>query len=588
MRPTVSVATLLGALLAASLAVSGQPTYEPTWESLDGRAVPAWFNEAKFGIFIHWGVYAVPSWSPTTTYSEWYWNHMQDKNGETWKFHVKTYGEDFQYQDFAPMFKAELFDPALWADLFKRAGARYVVLTSKHHDGFCLWPSPDSWNWNAVDIGPHRDVLGDLTEAVRSAGIRMGYYYSYYEWFHPVYRSDVNRYVEEHMMPQIRDLVTRYQPSILWLDGEWDHPAETWRSTEFLAWLFNESPVKEDIVINDRWGKGCRGVHGGFYTSEYGGHGGEVGPSHPWEEDRGMGASFGYNRNETVDHYKTPEELIRLLVDTAARGGNLLLDIGPTADGRIPEIMQERLVQIGDWLIPNGDSIYGSAAGPFVSLPWGACTSKPGRLYLHVFDWPDGTLEVPGLKTMPKQVYFLTDTAQTALPVSETAEGLAITVPACPRDTVASVIVLEFDGDPAVDTSVAQAADGSVSLAAARAAVRGEGPRYEAERDCIGYWTNGKASVAWDLSIATPGTFKVAVTYACESGTEGCKFAVGLGDEELNGQVKSTAGWSDFITEEIGTVTLAKPGRYTLTVTPKTKPAQAVMNLRTVALLPVG
>ena len=147
------------------------------------------------------------------------------------------------YQDFAPMFKAEHFDPAQWADLFKQAGARYVVLTSKHHEGFPLWPSEQSWNWNSVDIGPHRDLCGDLSTAVKEAGLHMGFYFSLYEWFNPLYRSNLEQYVDNHMIPQMKDLVTRYEPDIFWPDGEWDHPSEKWKSTEFLAWLYNESQI---------------------------------------------------------------------------------------------------------------------------------------------------------------------------------------------------------------------------------------------------------------------------------------------------------------------------------------------------------
>lgn len=369
---------------------------------------------------------------------------MEDKNGPTWKFHVDTYGADFQYQDFAPMFKAEMFDPAQWADIFKRSGAKYVVLTSKHHEGFCLWPSAQSWNWNAVDIGPHRDLLGDLTQAVKDAGLKMGYYYSLYEWYNPVYRADLDKYVDERMLPQLRDLVTRYKPAMIWPDGEWDQPSKTWRSEEFLAWLYNESPVKEEIVVNDRWGKECRGKHGGFYTSEYSGHGGDpMSAAHPWEECQGMGASFGYNRNESLADYRTPKELIRLLVDTASRGGNLLLDIGPTADGRIPVIMEERLVQMGEWLTVNGEAIYGTTAGPVASFPWGGCTSGKDKVYLHVFDWPQGALDVPGLKLNVEKAYLLGGSGQQPLTVESHENGLRITLPAQPANSIATVIVLQ-------------------------------------------------------------------------------------------------------------------------------------------------
>jgi alpha-L-fucosidase len=289
---------------------------------------------------------------------------MDELNDSEWaKFHAKTYGKDFSYFDFAPKFTCEMYDPDQWADFFARSGAKYIVLTSKHHEGFCLWPSKEAnktWGrkWNSVDAGPGRDILGELTTAVRKRGIKMGYYFSFYEWFNPLYRSDVNAYVDTHMLPQLKDLVVRYNPDIVWPDGEWEHKDPVWRSTEFLAWLFNESAVKDTVVINDRWGKGARHNHGGYYTTEYGA--GLKDATHPWEECRGMGHSFGYNRNESITDYRSGREMVLMLIDLVSRGGNLLLDIGPTGDGRIPVIMQERLVQIGAWLKVNGEAIYGT------------------------------------------------------------------------------------------------------------------------------------------------------------------------------------------------------------------------------------
>lgn len=359
---------LLSAFLLSGLCLSGQ-NYQPSWESLDKRPVPQWFEDSKFGIFIHWGVYSVPSWGPTgdsigvyDKYAEWYWNKLLNSESKVNKyflrFHNKTYGPDFKYQDFTPMFRAELFNPDDWADLFKRAGARYVVLTSKHHEGFTLWPSAQSWNWNSVDVGPHRDLCGDLTESVKKAGLHMGFYYSLYEWFNPLWLKDRQAYVTQHMHLQFKDVVTRYKPSIIFSDGEWDLSSKDWKSEELLAWLFNESPCKDEVVINDRWGKDTRHRHGGYYTTEYGA--GLKDASHPWEESRGMGYSYGYNRIEDIDDYKSARELILVLCDLVSRGGNFLLDIGPTGDGRIPVIMEQRLLEIGDWLKANGEAIYGT------------------------------------------------------------------------------------------------------------------------------------------------------------------------------------------------------------------------------------
>jgi len=193
------------------------------------------------------------------------------------------------------------------------------------------------------------------------------------------------------MLPQLRDLVERYHPSVLFTDGEWSHPSEVWRSCDFLAWLFNESPVKDEIVINDRWGSETRSVHGGYFTTEYGevGGGKELTEGRKWEENRGVGASFGYNRNEDVTDHLTEHDLIHLLVDTVSKGGNLLLNIGPTADGRIPVIQQERLLQLGEWLTVNGEAIYGTrrwrvpAEGDCVRY-----TSSGDTVYARCLQWP--------------------------------------------------------------------------------------------------------------------------------------------------------------------------------------------------------
>jgi alpha-L-fucosidase len=444
------------AVLLIPVAVTAQTRYEPTWESLDRRPIPAWFDEAKFGIFIHWGVYSVPAWGPKGKYAEWYWNDMQDRNGATWKHHAATYGETFRYQEFAPRFKAEMFNPDQWADLFARSGARYVVLTSKHHEGFCLWPSAEAWNWNSVDVGPHRDLVGDLAKSVRARGMKYGLYYSLYEWFNPIYRSDPKRYVAERMLPQLKDLVTRYQPSVIFADGEWDHPSELWRSTEFLAWLYNEAPNRDEVVVDDRWGKETRSRHGGYYTTEYGevGGGTKLAERRKWEECRGMGASFGYNRNEDVADYKTGRELIHLLVDTVSKGGNLLLDIGPTADGRIPVIMQQRLLEIGEWLPAHGEAIYGTRpwrvtaegeppAKPVAPARGGATppvpvryTTRDGIVYAVALRWPGRELVLsapkPGRNTT---VTLLGHTAR--LHYRRYGSGMRIAVPIMPAEFTA-------------------------------------------------------------------------------------------------------------------------------------------------------
>ncbi len=357
---------LLSVLISILMLSVGLAQSDP-WAKIDNRPIPTWWTDAKFGIFIHWGPYSVPAFSRVGDYSEWYWQDLVNPGRRGHKtvraFHDAVYGTGFTYPDFVPEFTCELFDPDQWADVFKESGAKYVVLTSKHHDGYCLWPSKEadtSWGrpWSSTNSGPERDLLGELTAAVRQADLKMGIYYSLYEWFNPLFKADVDLFVKNHMIPQFKDVVKRYAPSVIFSDGEWDYPHTTWKATELLTWLYNESPCKEDVVINDRWGKQCRHKHGGYYTTEYGS--GMPNADTPWEENRGMAHSFGYSRTENLADYNTSQEFVYMLIDIVSRGGNFLLDIGPTADGRIPVIMQERLLDIGDWLAVNGEAIYGT------------------------------------------------------------------------------------------------------------------------------------------------------------------------------------------------------------------------------------
>lgn len=408
--------TIYFLLVLLSTTIVAQHKYQSNWESLDSRPIPEWYQDAKFGIFVHWGLYSVPAWAPNdvevySRYAEWYWHRLnpEDKDGDAFrKHHMAMYGPKFKYQDFVSGFKAELFNPSQWADIFKNSGARYVVLTSKHHEGFTLWPSAQSVNWNSVDVGPHRDICAELTEAVRATDLHMGFYFSLYEWHHPLYKSDVNKYVDEHMIPQLKDLTTRYKPDVIWTDGEWEHDSEIWKSEEFLAWLYNESPVRDQVVVNDRWGKETRSKHGGFYTTEYDliheEDSKEHAFTHPWEECRGIAGSFGYNRNENLEDYSTGEELIHLLIDKVSRGGNLLLNVGPTADGRIPVIMQQRLAEIGSWLKVNGEAIYGTRQweNSMKSDSHVSYTRKGSDLYVIVTEWTGKPIKVTGLNPTGK------------------------------------------------------------------------------------------------------------------------------------------------------------------------------------------
>lgn len=338
--------------------------YEPNWESLDKRPLPDWYDEGKFGIFIHWGVFSVPSFV-----SEWFWRYWVSGRESVVNFMKKNYPPDFTYADFAAKFTAEFYNPHQWADIFKASRAKYIVLTSKHHEGFTNWPSSVSFNWNSMDVGPKRDLVGDLAAAIRNrTDIHFGVYHSLYEWFNPLYNEDsksgfkTNLFVERKTMPELYELVNRYKPDIIWSDGD-AGPDTYWNSTGFLAWLYNESPVKDTVVTNDRWGSGIACHHGGFYTCSDRYNPGKL-QNHKWENCMTIDqSSWGFRREATLSSYLTIESLITTLAETVSCGGNLLMNVGPTHDGRIVPIFEERLKQIGSWLDVNGAAI-------FATKPW--------------------------------------------------------------------------------------------------------------------------------------------------------------------------------------------------------------------------
>lgn len=343
-------------------AASWAQRVEPTWESLNSRNYPQWFSDAKLGIFIHWGIYSVPSYAGLEAYGEWYYRGLMLGDTTRLNFQNRVFGngrEDFQYKDFLPYFKAELFDADEWARLFKKAGAQYVLLVTKHHDGYCLWDSQYQPEWNSVMSGPKRNVVEEVTDAVRAAGMKMGFYYSLLEWTNPIHKwtvdptDSIGRYVDEYMIPQFKELVTRYKPSVIFSDGDWDYTADQLHSAELISWYYNT--VGPEAIVNDRWGNGNQ--HG-FRTPEY--SAGITLTDRPWAECRGLGRSFGLNRNEPIENYLTSDALIRHFAKLVAAGGGMTLNVGPAADGQIPLLQQERLLDLGKWLEVNGEAIYGT------------------------------------------------------------------------------------------------------------------------------------------------------------------------------------------------------------------------------------
>ncbi|KAM9241569.1 tissue alpha-L-fucosidase isoform 2-T2 [Dugong dugon] len=287
--------------------------------------------------------------------------------------------------------------------------AWYVVLTAKHHEGFTNWPSPVSWNWNSQDLGPHRDLVGELGTALRKRNIRYGLYHSLLEWFHPLYLLDKKNgfktqyFVSSKTMPELYDLVNRYKPDLIWSDGEWECPDTYWNSTDFLAWLYNDSPVKDQVVVNDRWGQNCSCHHGGFYNCQDK-YMPESLPGHKWEMCTSVDKlSWGYRRNMVMANIASEEEIISELVQAVSLGGNYLLNIGPTKDGVIVPIFQERLLAVGKWLSISGEAIYASEpwrvqSDKNTTSVW--YTSKGPDVYAILLRWPEnGVLYLTSPKT---------------------------------------------------------------------------------------------------------------------------------------------------------------------------------------------
>ncbi|MEQ2230063.1 Plasma alpha-L-fucosidase [Ilyodon furcidens] len=364
--------TLVSLLVLIQVINFSSGRYEPTWESIDSRPLPEWYDQSKFGIFIHWGVFSVPSFG-----SEWFWFYWQkEKLKDYVDFMQKNYPPDFKYQDFAPQFTAEFFDAKEWTDIFAASGAKYIVLTTKHHEGFTLWGSKNSWNWNAVDVGPKRDLVDEVASADAANLFSTNYF--------PTTKT----------LPELYELVLKYKPEVLWSDGDGNAPDKYWNSTGFLAWLYNDSPVRDTVVTNDRWGYGSIGKHGGYYTCSDRYEPGHL-VKHKWENCMTIDQkSWGYRRNASLSDYLTIEKLVATLVETVSCGGNLLMNVGPTHDGRIAPIFEERLRQMGQWLKVNGGAIYNTTAwrsqkDNVTNNVW--YTSKPQEkaIFAILLEWPD-------------------------------------------------------------------------------------------------------------------------------------------------------------------------------------------------------
>ena len=574
---------LLHAATADTNAVNPDPYAEETPAQRDARM--RWWRESRFGMFIHWGVYSVPAGTyhgkPVSGIGEWIMN--------TGKIPVA------EYREFAKQFNPVKFNADDWVRLAKGAGMKYIVITSKHHDGFAMFDSKAS-DWNLVKASPYgRDPLKDLAAACRKYGLKLGFYYSQaQDWnnggsaiggkWDKTQERNMDDYIDKIAVPQVKEILGNYGefPAVLW----WDTPEDM--NPERAAKLVALLKVKPGIIYNNRLGVGFKGdtetpeqhIPATGYTNR------------DWETCMTINDTWGYKSHDK--NWKSTETLIHNLVDIASKGGNYLLNVGPTSEGLIPEPSVERLKEIGKWMNVNSEAIYGTTASPFSKLPWGRCTKKitgdGATLYLHVFRWPqDGRLLVPGLKNEAQKVYLLADAAKKPLARQRSPEGLTLSVPATAPDPISSTIVLRVKGplqvEPRAASAISQKPDGSIVLPASEARLHGEQLQYEsgADRDCLGWWFNPDEGADWEVEVTKPGTFDVDAEVA---GLGAGSLEVAAGEHRTQGEAAATGDYGKFQTVKLGSLEITSSGKSTISLR-AVKNAWHAVNVRSIRLTPV-
>jgi alpha-L-fucosidase len=550
----------------AGAVTSPDPYANETKEERDARM--GWWRDARFGLFIHWGVYAVPAGT--------YKGEQIDGIGEWIMLRGKIPVAD--YKAFANEFNPVKYDPQAWAKLAHEAGMRYIVITSKHHDGFALFPSAVS-DWDVADATPYgKDLIGPLAAAARAEGLKFGLYYSQaQDWtnpggaksryeepegWDPAQLGSFDTYLKEIAAPQVGEILARYQPDILW----WDTPR--WMNNDRAETLLPLLRIKPGIIHNNRLGGDYKGD---TETPEQ--HIPATGfGDRDWEVCMTMNHTWGY---KSYDHdWKSAEDIIQKLCDIVSKGGNFLLNVGPTAEGEIPQASIDRLKEVGKWMDVNSESIYGTTASPFHRLVWGRATKKirenGATLYLQIFDWPEnGKLIVPGLKNLPASIMLL-GSGETLSARSEDG-SLVITLPANAPDPYASVLKLEIDGDLNVDAVMpGQGDDGSAELTPSFADVhnRGYGEKIKLEKkdgkSIIKNWVEDRAWLSWTFKVDRPGLFKVCAEVAAGADAN---LTFGLRDGDKTAcTAKATGG--EFELQELGEISLDAPGVYHLELRP--------------------
>ncbi|MBV6434654.1 MAG: hypothetical protein IANPNBLG_04927 [Bryobacteraceae bacterium] len=571
----------LAAILAAG-ALAAQSSIHPSMSSPDRTQ---WFRDAKFGMFIHWGAYSVIG------------RHEWSRE----RFHIPQ----AQYDEYVRRFNPVNFDPDAWVALAQNAGARYMVITSKHHDGFSIYRSKVSGY--DMEITPYPgDPLKMLSQAAARRGMRLGFYHSIMDWHNPDYvpkRSwevkepdkggNLDRYID-FMKEQLRELLTGYgDVAVLWFDGEWEHSTAAMRSDEIYDFIRQTSPK---TLINDRLFKREPGNRGDFGTPEQfvpaTGMKDPSGKPILWESCVTINTeSWGYNKYET--EFKTPRDLIRMLIEVVSKGGNLLLNVGPMPDGRIQNEFVTRLNAMGDWMAVNSEAIYGTTASPFARLPFfGRATVKDNVLYLHVFQWPaDRRLRAPGLKNLVQSARLL-GARGGPLRTSREGNGVVVELPAEAPDEVASVVALTLDGPPVVEPYVIQPDErGVLHLGVESSEIETQfGQRAKKEnflgRVFLTKWTRADDVPVWTMSVPKAGRYKVELSYGSARGAAGSAYTVSAGKAQLTAKTESSGGEMVFHTVTAGELRL-EAGEQQLRVKASAA-GRPVMTLEWVRLVPVS
>jgi alpha-L-fucosidase len=555
-----------------------------------------WFRDARFGMFIHWGLYAQAAGS---------WDGKPDDGAGEWIMNNRQIPVS-QYKNLVPQFNPVKFDARAWVRTAKNAGMKYIVITSKHHEGFGMFPSALT-DWCIKSTPFQRDPLKELSVACKEEGIRLCFYYSIMDWHHPDYlprkswndeanpNADFERYVA-FMKGELKELLSNYGPiGILWFDGNWENTWNYDRGVDLYKYI---RAIQPDLIVNNRVGQDRKGIAGTTDGQERIGDYGTpeqtipangFGPGVDWETCMTMNDTWGFKKQD--QNWKSTQTIIRNLVDIASKGGNYLLNVGPTGEGLIPDASVERLKEVGQWMTINGSAIYATTASPFEKqLPWGRCTKKVENgsttLYLHVFDWPaDGKLFVPGLQSKVKSAALLIKPS-TSIKAKTSEGGTTVFLPAEAPDKISSTVVLEFDGVPEiVAVPIIQNSDGSVTLRADQAHLHGSAVQCESRGpvENIGYWYHPEDWASWDLQLKRPGKYMVGTEIAAPALTS---FELAVAGQTFRCAAPVTKNYDDFQSVPLGTVEIPSPGKFTLTVHP-IKSGWQPMNLKSVTLKPV-